>query len=95
MVVTQNWVASRLPENFHRPLDFLPDRWLKIADVKNKSKVNSFVVLPFGHGMRGCIARRFAEQNMLLTMIKVRVGTRNSFKTLKFIFLYSWSAAIK
>lgn len=71
MVVTQNWVASRLPENFHRPLDFLPNRWLKDVEGENKAKPNSFVVLPFGHGMRGCIARRFAEQNMLLTLIKV------------------------
>lgn len=90
MVVTQNFVASRLPENFHRPLDFIPERWLK--DPSKKTAIHTHLVLPFGHGMRGCIARRFAEQNMLLVVIKVRVGVMQGRSTECYKIMYSFIA---
>lgn len=70
IIVTENLVACRLEKYFHDPLKFIPERWLKTSDNK-QSNVHPYLVLPFGHGMRSCIARRFAEQNMLITLLRV------------------------
>ncbi|XP_055318512.1 cytochrome P450 302a1, mitochondrial [Sitodiplosis mosellana] len=72
IIVTQNYISCRLAKNFESPLKFVPERWLKSADGKSlKSTVNPYLVLPFSHGMRSCIARRFAEQNMLVLMLRI------------------------
>uniref|UniRef100_T1H2T4 Cytochrome P450 n=1 Tax=Megaselia scalaris TaxID=36166 RepID=T1H2T4_MEGSC len=60
-VVTQNMIACRLEKNFVDALSFKPERWLN-----RKNSINPYLVLPFGHGMRACIARRMAEQNILI-----------------------------
>lgn len=70
VVVTQNMVACRLAKHFDRPNEFIPERWLRNSD---KLTVNPFLVLPFGHGSRSCIARRLAEQNILILLIRVCV----------------------
>lgn len=66
MVVTQNMIACRLDKYFADPLKFLPERW-----IEQKKSFNPYLVLPFGHGMRSCIARRLAEQNMLVFLLRV------------------------
>lgn len=63
VVVTQNQVSCRLPEYFHDPDVFLPERWF------TKDTINPFLVLPFGHGPRACIGRRMAEQNLYTALL--------------------------
>lgn len=78
MVVTQNQVICRLPEYFDEPHSFIPERWLRDTNdginktIKEKS-INPYMVLPFGHGPRSCIARRFAEQNLQVLLLRVRI----------------------
>uniref|UniRef100_A0A1B0B7U0 Cytochrome P450 302a1, mitochondrial n=1 Tax=Glossina palpalis gambiensis TaxID=67801 RepID=A0A1B0B7U0_9MUSC len=67
VVVTQNLVACRLESNFKDALKFRPERWLDHP----RSSMNPYLVLPFGHGMRACIARRLAEQNILVFLIRL------------------------
>uniref|UniRef100_A0A1I8Q2P9 Cytochrome P450 302a1, mitochondrial n=1 Tax=Stomoxys calcitrans TaxID=35570 RepID=A0A1I8Q2P9_STOCA len=67
VVVTQNMIACRLEKNFPDPEVFSPDRWLGQA----KGCINPYLVLPFGHGMRSCIARRLAEQNILTFLLRL------------------------
>lgn len=69
-VVTQNQISSRLEKYFDDPSEFKPERWLKDENLK-KPDINPYVSLPFGHGMRSCIARRFAEQNLLVLLLRV------------------------
>lgn len=89
--MTQNFVACRLACNFADPEKFIPERWLKGSSQCNKGAVNPYLVLPFGHGMRACIARRFAEQNMLILMLRVS-NSKNSNQRIYFnIFLLSLS----
>ncbi|KAF7414571.1 hypothetical protein HZH68_003060 [Vespula germanica] len=77
VVVTQNQVTCRCPEYFDDPYSFIPERWLrKNIDAESKDfnivkSVNPYLVLPFGHGPRSCIARRFAEQSMLTLLIRM------------------------
>ena len=46
-----------------------PERWLKTDP--NYEKIHPFVHLPFGHGPRMCIGRRFAELETSILMLKV------------------------
>lgn len=71
VAVTQNLVACRLAQNFTDPDVFRPERWLRNGAGRTES-VHPYLVLPFGHGMRACIARRLAEQSMLVLMLNVR-----------------------
>ena len=72
-------VVSRLSQYYDDPDTFRPERWLRgtnsdVTDadgLKKPSTVPHFSVLPFGHGPRMCIGRRFAEQEVWLGLIKV------------------------
>lgn len=77
-MVTQNLVACRLPTNFVDPELFIPERWLKEEKSKANTQTNPYLVLPFGHGMRACIARRLAEQNILVLVIRVSFRFQNT-----------------
>ncbi|CAG0884942.1 unnamed protein product, partial [Darwinula stevensoni] len=61
------FITSRLEKYYPDPEAFKPERWLR----GQRSDVNPFATLPFGHGPRSCIGRRIAEQEMWLLLIKV------------------------
>lgn len=61
-------IACRLEKNFQNAMQFDPDRWL---DPDTRSKIHPYLVLPFGHGMRACIARRLAEQSIIVLLLRV------------------------
>ncbi|XP_029173132.1 cytochrome P450 302a1, mitochondrial isoform X2 [Nylanderia fulva] len=76
LVVTQNQVICRLPEYFDEPNSFIPERWLrdsnnKINQITREKSLSPYIVLPFGHGPRSCIARRFAEQNLQVLLLRI------------------------
>ncbi|XP_050336821.1 cytochrome P450 302a1, mitochondrial [Bactrocera neohumeralis] len=66
VVVTQNMISCRLEKYFPDAQEFKPERWLH----RNQA-VHPYLVLPFGHGMRACIARRMAEQILLVFMLRL------------------------
>ncbi|KAH8894276.1 isotrichodermin C-15 hydroxylase [Thozetella sp. PMI_491] len=61
------WAANRDPANFHRPLEFIPERWMKNAppEFHNDDKA---VFKPFSLGPRDCIGKNlaWAEMRMIL-----------------------------
>ena len=67
VIVTQNMISCRQEAYFRDPQLFLPERWMR----ETKEPVHPHLVLPFGHGMRSCIARRLAEQSMLVLLLRV------------------------
>ncbi|XP_050342354.1 cytochrome P450 302a1, mitochondrial [Nymphalis io] len=69
VVVMQNMVASRLPQYLRDPLLFKPERWIRDSD--HYENIHPFLSLPFGFGPRSCIARRLAEQNISITLIRL------------------------
>lgn len=71
-VVTQNLVACRLNKHFQNANEFIPDRWIAGSVHEVGTGVNPYLILPFGHGSRSCIARRLAEQNILIFLVHVR-----------------------
>lgn len=50
---TSAWTVTHDPANFHKPNDFVPERWIDpdCKDVKEASQ-------PFSLGPRGCIGRK-------------------------------------
>ena len=69
MLIYYNQVASNNSENFENPEMFLPERWLRSSpDVKS---AHPFSSIPFGHGPRSCIGRRFAHVELYCLIIKV------------------------
>nr|UUB32674.1 cytochrome P450 CYP302A1 [Dendroctonus valens] len=69
VVVSQNQVSCRLEKYFPCPHEFKPERWLKNHPLYEKK--HPFLVLPFGHGPRSCIARHLSEQNILVLLLKL------------------------
>ncbi|XP_030747871.1 cytochrome P450 302a1, mitochondrial-like [Sitophilus oryzae] len=69
VVVSQNQVSCRLDTYFPKAHEFRPERWLK--DHPLYEKKHPYLLLPFGHGPRSCIARHLAEQNMQLLLLNV------------------------
>ncbi|XP_047985984.1 cytochrome P450 302a1, mitochondrial isoform X2 [Leguminivora glycinivorella] len=69
VILTQNMVACRLPQYVKDPLKFSPDRWIRNSPLYEN--LHPFLSLPFGFGPRSCIARRLAEQNMCITLIRM------------------------
>ncbi|XP_050557099.1 cytochrome P450 302a1, mitochondrial [Spodoptera frugiperda] len=69
VIVTQNFVASRMPQYVKDPLKFKPERWIR--DSESYENIHPFLSLPFGFGPRSCIARRLAEQNICLFLMRL------------------------
>ncbi|CAH0627188.1 unnamed protein product [Chrysodeixis includens] len=69
VIVTQNMVACRLPQYVRDPLAFKPERWIRGSE--GYENLHPFLSLPFGFGPRSCIARRLAEQNMCIAIVRL------------------------
>ena len=63
MVFTENGVAGRNEKFIDSPTEFKPERWLRDG---GKASINPFLLMPFGHGSRLCLGKRFAEQELYL-----------------------------
>jgi cytochrome P450 len=51
------WAAHRDPINFHRPLEFIPERWLKDAPAEFDGDDRA-VFKPFSLGPRDCLGKK-------------------------------------
>ncbi|KAJ9574193.1 hypothetical protein L9F63_008449 [Diploptera punctata] len=69
VVVTQNQVTCRMEKYFPHPNEFIPERWIK--DSIYHKQTSPYLLLPFGHGPRTCIARWFAEQNLHTLLLRL------------------------
>ena len=56
-------------DQFENPSQFIPERWLRGRPEQHQA--HSFAYVPFGHGPRMCIGRRFAELELYLLVIKI------------------------
>ncbi|PSN45627.1 putative cytochrome P450 301a1 [Blattella germanica] len=65
MLLTSH-VTSLKEENFEDAHKFKPERWLS-----DEESIHPFAALPFGHGARACVGRRFAELQLWLMTAKM------------------------
>ena len=71
-------LACRLPQYVKDPLNFKPERWLRGSE--SYENIHPFLSLPFGFGPRSCIARRLAEQNICIILMRVNFSIRFLYK---------------
>ena len=64
----QQYASYRLESNFHRPNEFLPQRWLGDVEFADDDQA---VLQPFAVGPRNCIGRNLAYAEMRLILAKV------------------------
>lgn len=71
LLVSQNQVSCRLSQFFpsENPNEFNPAHWDREVEGQN-AQLHPYLLLPFGHGKRGCIGRRMAEQSILILMFR-------------------------
>jgi len=65
-VFTTSWAATHSADNFHRPYDFIPERWLD-SDCKDRFDASQ----PFSIGSRVCLGRSLALMEMRIMAAKV------------------------
>ncbi|XP_059060233.1 cytochrome P450 CYP12A2-like [Achroia grisella] len=62
LVVFQHEMMSKMENQYPRPLEYLPERWLvDKEDPLYYGNAHPFAHNPFGFGVRACIGRRIAE----------------------------------
>lgn len=64
----QQYASNRLEANFHRPDEFLPQRWLGDVEFANDTRA---VMQPVAVGLRNCIGCNLAYAEMRLILAKV------------------------
>ncbi|KAI0110936.1 isotrichodermin C-15 hydroxylase [Nemania sp. FL0031] len=69
--ITMNlWAAGRDPINFHRPLEFIPERWMEGA-LPDFQKDDKAAFKPFSTGPRDCIGKNLAWAEMRLILAQL------------------------
>jgi len=68
-VIRVGHVTSNDACNFKNPEKFLPERWLR--DSADRHSAHPFANIPWGHGARSCIGRRFAQLELYMMMAKI------------------------
>ncbi|KAJ8940457.1 hypothetical protein NQ318_007158, partial [Aromia moschata] len=72
-VVFPTLVTGSMGEYVSEPEKFIPERWMK--SECEKYRMHPFASLPYGHGARMCLGRRFADLEIQVLLAKVRNGS--------------------
>jgi len=62
-------VTGNMEEHVNRAAEFLPERWLK-SPSDSLYRIHPFASLPYGHGARMCLGRRFADMEIQILLAK-------------------------
>ncbi|XP_050510784.1 cytochrome P450 CYP12A2-like [Diabrotica virgifera virgifera] len=74
------YASTMIDKNFKEPSRFMPERWLRsVSNEYSAKNAHPFAYMPFGHGARSCIGRRFAT-------LEVEVAVANMIRN----FELSW-----
>ena len=62
-------VTGNMEQHVNRAAEFLPERWLK-SPSDSLYRIHPFASLPYGHGARMCLGRRFADMEIQILLAK-------------------------
>jgi hypothetical protein len=68
-VVFPTIVTGNMEEHVNKAAEFLPERWLK-GPGDSLYRIHPFASLPYGHGARMCLGRRFADLEIQILLAK-------------------------
>jgi hypothetical protein len=68
-VVFPTIVTGNMEEHVNKAAEFLPERWLKYSG-DSLYRIHPFASLPYGHGARMCLGRRFADLEIQILLAK-------------------------
>ncbi|KIW97499.1 uncharacterized protein Z519_01083 [Cladophialophora bantiana CBS 173.52] len=71
LVGMQNYVHHRDAELFHRPDEFLPERWLEKNGDASRIKYMESALTPFSLGPRNCIGQNLAKAELYLAVSNI------------------------
>jgi len=71
------FVSSSCASQYDDPLVYRPERWLRGHECHHQA--HAFSYIPFGHGARMCIGRRFAELELGILVIRALQTFRLSY----------------
>jgi cytochrome P450 len=69
-VVFPNLVTGVMDKYVSNPHKFKPERWIK-GEQQSEERLHRFASLPYGHGARMCLGRRFADLEMQILLAKM------------------------
>lgn len=67
-VVFPTLVTGSMEEFVQNSNQFLPERWMKTSE---NITMHPYASLPYGHGARMCLGRRFADLEIQILLAKV------------------------
>ncbi|KAI8159330.1 Cytochrome P450 monooxygenase alt3 [Colletotrichum sp. SAR 10_70] len=70
-VAVNQFAAGHSKHNFHRPGDFVPERWLELPPGSEFANDDRAAVQPFSYGQRICIGKPMAYAEMSLAYAKM------------------------
>jgi cytochrome P450 len=72
-VVFPTIVTGNMEEHVNKAAEFLPERWLKNSG-DSLYRIHPFASLPYGHGARMCLGRRFADLEIQILLAKASLS---------------------
>lgn len=72
-VVFPTIVTGSMEQYCQNAGEFKPERWLKSTTGDGAETIHPFASLPYGHGARMCLGRRFADLEMQILLAKVSI----------------------
>jgi cytochrome P450 len=70
-------VTGNMEQYVNRAAEFLPERWLK-SPGDSLYRIHPFASLPYGHGARMCLGRRFADLEIQILLAKASASPGSS-----------------
>ncbi|XP_034941598.1 cytochrome P450 315a1, mitochondrial [Chelonus insularis] len=71
LIVMSLYSSGRNANNFPRPNEFLPERWIRNEQGVYQGVINAYGSIPFALGARSCIGKKLAEMQMIFTICEL------------------------